>query len=597
MMRRFTFCVLAVVCLTSFIPSALMAEDHPDVVAADKLLMEDYTVPSYVLMMAAREAARAEASEQNLQNLQSSISNLQSKHEPYCVVATINGDPKTHMGFCWFTNDGIEEGQVELTDGEGNVSYVSATPKRTGKLKYLVAKSGIADATGLTNKTSFYYISHKALAQNLTPGTTYSYRVGYEGHWSKPYTFTTAKEEQGDFSFVYMTDSHLQNQVYIDNARICAEAVANNEEGLAFCTFPGDFVETGTVNNTEWEWERWFEESFPSVIAKMPFVPTDGNHDDTKNLNYTWHFNADNAFNQRSLVVKPQFEGIVYSFVYGDVLFLVYSMQDYWRQDSENKRISAMDAAYLRTDLGNWFREQVTAHPECKYRVSLCHKNIFSGSGHQEDEETPLFRAMMLPIFADCQIDLALQGHDHCYEVIGPVEPWTRTVVPGSVTGTTSVSKNSNTNMTGLEGGTYCVDEGTLYFIGATCGRKRYYPYTRAQMDAQKDITKMDNYYDLFTGKFGQPEAPSYTRVNVSDEGLELKTYAVDAEGHSNEYNTIRVVRTKEHTPPTGFNNPQSTIHHPQGVYDLMGNRYDKVPGQGMYIVVNQEGSKTIYIQ
>ena len=577
--------------------TSLIAAVHPDVEAADKLIMEDYTIPSFVTMMAAREAAREDASEANIQALKEAVANLKTKYEPYCVVATVNGDPKTQMGFCWFTNDGIEQGQVELTDSEGNVTILKATATQTKKLKYIVSKSQISANTGLPITSSFYYMSHKALATDLVSGMTYTYRVGFEGHWSEPYSFVTAEEEQGDFSFVYMSDSHIQNQIYIDNARKCADAVANNEKDVRFCVFPGDFVETGTVNNTEWEWERWFEEALQPVIAQMPIVPTDGNHDDTKNLNYDWHFNTDNAFNQRSLIIKPQFQGIVYSFVYGDVLFLVHSMQDYWRQDGETQRIKAMQSDYLKTDLGNWFREQVEAHPECKYRVTLCHKNVFSGSGHQEDKETPLFRAMMLPIFADCQIDLALQGHDHCYEVMGPVDPWTRTVVPGSVTDTTHVKIDSNKNMTGIEGGTYCVDDGTLYFIGATCGRKRYYPYTRSKMESQKDITKMENYFDLFTSKFGQPDAPSYTRINVANDTLELKTYYVDEEGKSNEFNTIHVVRTKEHTPPTGFHYPQSTILAPQGVYDLMGNRYDKIQGSGMYIVVNKEGTKKIHVQ
>lgn len=107
----------------------------------------------------------------------------------------------------------------------------------------------------------------------------------------------------------------------------------------------------------------------------------------------------------------------------------------------------------------------------------------------------------------------------------------------------------------------------------------------------------MENYFDLFTGKFGQPDAPSYTRINVANDALELKTYYVDGDGKSNEFNTIHVVRTKEHTPPTGFHYPQPTVHAPQGVYDLMGNRYDKIPGSGMYIVVDNEGTKKIHIQ
>ena len=238
--------------------------------------------------------------------------------------------------------------------------------------------------------------SHKALAENLTPGTTYSWRVGYEGHWSDIAQFTTEAEEQGDFSFIYMSDSHIMDAEYVNNARWCSDAVIKNEKDVKFCVFPGDFVETGTESNSEWEWERWFEESIRPVLMQMPVVVTDGNHDDSNNLNYDYHFNTDWEFAQNAKT-KPQFSGITYSFVYGDVLFLVYSLQDWWRASGSSaaNRVSS----YLSTDVANWFKEQIALHPNTKYRVTLAHKNIFSGSGHSVDEETPMFRDIMLPIF------------------------------------------------------------------------------------------------------------------------------------------------------------------------------------------------------
>ena len=102
----------------------------------------------------------------------------------------------------------------------------------------------------------------------------------------------------------------------------------------------------------------------------------------------------------------------------------------------------------------------------------------------------------MLPI--PC---LVLQGHDHCYEVIGPVDS-------------------------------------TLYFIGATCGAKRYTPLTREEMDASKHIHHVENYFDLFS-HLAQPGAPSYTRVTVSKDRLKLETFAVQPDGSIKHFNTI----------------------------------------------------------
>ena len=534
----------------------------PEVVLADTLYKAaDYTRPSYTQFLVAKNAAVADPSQENLQALVEKVAGLQSKENPYCMVATINGDPKTRMGFCWFTNDSVFDGVVQLVakadaseaDFASGVISVTATPTRTKSLCYGGIATYIVKATGIGKKDKYRYISHKALAEGLTPGTEYSWRVGYEGHWSPIAHFRTEDDNQGEYSFIYMSDSHLMNREYLDEARRCAVAAANTVPEARFCVFPGDFVEDGETLNSEWEWERWFEESLEPVIKVMPIVPTDGNHDDSPNLNYTYHFNTDNAFNQA--YKKPQFEGIIYSFVYGDVLFMVYSMQDYWR---ETYSLDLLSSVYLDEHVGPWFYQQVIANPDAKYRVSLSHFNIFSGSDHSTDAAPPMFRKCMLPVFKDCEIDVALQGHDHTYEVIGPVNPDDCTPILSAISDREDVEVNTNKNITGKKGGTYVTDDGTLYFIGATCGRKRYYPHSRARMEAEYDPTKIkdgnhhnvQNYFDLFTGMFGQPEAPSFTKITVKSDCLEFNSYTANVDGTATLFNTMQVKRTKEHSVP-----------------------------------------------
>ena len=452
----------------------------------------DYTVPSFM---------------EYLQTKDSSV--LRPKGDPYCAVATINGDPRTRMGFCWFTNEGVQEGVVEIYEGSLQPSAVShqkpkfsipAVVTTTPPLHYAISSSGLLKAAKIDKNTAFRYESHKALAEGLKPGTEYSWRVGYEGHWSETGHFRTADAQQGEYSFIYMTDSHIQNKEYVDAARLCADAVARNEKSARFCVFPGDFVDTGTENNSEWEWERWFEEALKPVLMTMPLVPTDGNHDDSPLLNYSFHFNTDTSFNAET-GVRPQFAGINYSFVYGDMQLIAFSMQDFWRGEYD---YTAGESEYLERDLGGWFRRQVAAAPDAKWRVGLVHKNLFSGSDHQRDKETPLLRATMLPVMKECRMNLVLQGHDHCYEVIGPVDS-------------------------------------TLYFIGATCGAKRYTPLTREEMDASKHIHHVENYFDLFQQPFAQPGAPSYTRVTVKKDYLLLETYKVLENGETELFNTLRI--------------------------------------------------------
>ena len=523
---------------------------HPDVLLADSLYsIEDFTIPSYIPFWAAKEAARDDSTEVNLQILHERIAQLVPYQMPYNVVANINGDPTTRMAFCWFTNERMTEGTVQLmpissdqlptNDSFVATMTIAATPTVTLPLNYATSSSGILKATKMKSTQEYTYISHKAVAEGLTPNTTYAYRVGVDGYWSEIGVFTTASDQKEPFTFIYMTDSHIMNQEYVDAARLCANAVAEYAPEAKFCVFPGDFVETGTNRNSEWEWERWFDEALRPVIKQMPIVPTDGNHDDSENLNYTYHFNTDNQFKENA-AVKPQFDGTTYSFVYGDVLFMVYSLQDYWKGAYS---LSNCTSTYLTNDVGDWFREQVEKHPEAKWRVALVHKNIFSGSGHQEDEETPLFRATMLPIMKECEIDLMLQGHDHCYEVIGPVDPDTKTPILDAITDLEPTVLSASRN----KGGTFTVNDGTLYFIGATCGAKRYSPNSKAVMEADFNKHKVENYYDLFTGMFCQPGAPSYSAFTVDSNTITVNSYKVFRGQEPVLFNTFYIKRTKEH--------------------------------------------------
>jgi len=546
---------------------ATTLELDPETVLADTMYeAADYTVPTYTEFLVAKNAALKSATQENLQALVDKVAGLQPKEQPYNMVATINGDPKTRMGFCWFTNEGITDGVVQLVPmanataddfeaGNGLIT-VEATPTTTRVLRYSGKCTYIVNASGIKANIRYKYVSHKALAENLTPGTAYSWRVGYAGHWSDIAQFHTEDAEQGEYSFLLMSDSHIMNKTYVNKARRCALAAVKTVPDARFCCFPGDFVEDGDANNTEWEWERWFEESMEPVIKAMPIVPTDGNHDDSPNINYTYHFNTDNYFNM-AITNKPQFEGITYSFVYGDVLFLVFSMQDFWRESYD--QLYKSWSVYLTDHVSYWFRTQCHENPDTHFRVSLAHFNLFSGSDHSTDEEPPLFRTCMLPTMKECEIDVALQGHDHTYEVIGPVDPDSLTPILSAISDREIVPGGTEKNMTGYKGGTYCTDDGTFYFIGATCGEKRYSPHSRERMEREytDDLSilfdnhhhNVPNYFDLFTGMFGQPGNPTFTKITVKEDCLEFNSYtADDDEGNVTLINTMRVVRNREHT-------------------------------------------------
>lgn len=530
---------------------------HPLVMEADeKYKAADYTVPSYVQFMIAKENARRDSSSVNIAALQAHIDALQPNKAPYNVVVNINGDPTTRMAFTWFTNENMKDGVVQLvakadaTEADfASAITVEAQAETTSALPYIVDDSGIWWRAKMPKDQTYTYTTHKTVATGLTPNTTYTYRVGTEGHWSATGTFITAPEKTNEFSFIYMTDSHIESQEYIDDANAAVRAALKTAPDAKFCAFPGDFVEN--YCSSEWEWERWFEEAATPMTRKMPIVPTDGNHDVTYGINFALHFNTDKTFTEKAEeAIKEPLDATTYSFMYGDVLFLVFSMQDYWKGTHSYDNLTSV---YLTNHVGNWFKEQVAAYPEAKLRVAICHYNIFSGSSHQDDEMGPLLRATLLPVIKECEIDMVIQGHDHCYEVMGPVDADTRKPIMEAIADREEVS--TSVSASGYKGGTYTVDNGAMYFIGSTCGHKRYWPYNKEEMEEDFSAHKVENYFDLFTGMFAQPDKPSFSVFSIKDQTITIDSYTADAEGNATPFNTFKVVRTKEHTILAGLEN------------------------------------------
>ena len=565
---------------------------HPLVIEADALEAADYTIPSYIQMIVAKEAARRDPAEANVAALQAKIDALQPYQAPYDVVVNINGDPRTNMAFTWFTNETVTDGKVQLvakadaTEADfADAITVVATTTTTDPLPYAVDDSGILWKAKMDKDQAHTYSNHKALATGLTPNTTYTYRVGTEGYWSELGTFITAPEKNNEFSFIYMSDAHIMTQDYIDDANSAARAALNTAPDAKFCAFPGDFVDN--YCNSEWEWERLFEEALRPMAYQMPIVPTDGNHDVHYNPNYSYHFNTDNSFKTQASV-KPYADGTTYSFMYGDVLFLVFSMQDYWRGDYSHNSLTSV---YLQNDVANWFKDQVAAHPEAKLRVAMCHYNIFSGSSHQEDEMGALLRATMLPVMKECEIDFVIQGHDHCYEVMGPVDPDTRQPIMEAIADREAVP--TSVSMSGYKGGTYTVNDGSMYFIGSTCGHKRYWPNSAEDMEEIYDLTKVDNYFSLFTGMFAQPDKPSFSVFTVNNRTITVDSYTANPDGTSEKFNTFIVKRTVAHTGETS-----GTPTNLEQLQDALNtNTTTKVLHNGQVLIVREGVVYTLFGQ
>lgn len=488
----------------------------------------DYTVPSWTLYQRAVKAAKDEL--------------LVSKDMPYNVNSTINGDPTKQMGVTWFTNEGVKGGMLQLVKGsveEADFStplrVIEASEMDVTDLNYNIAKNKLDVLAEYPNNLKKNYVSNKVLVDNLDPNTVYSYRVGKEGAWSQTGTFTTAKENKDEFTFIYITDTQAQYDEMFDVSKKTVATAGKYVPDAKFLLITGDLVETSGSTNSEWEWEQWFE-TMQSTWLSLPIVPVQGNHDTSANSNFYYHFNTNGGFNkaQENDNAKTAIDGTVYSFTYGDALFMVVNYEDYKKGDD-----------YFEA-LEKWMQEQIDANSDLKWRIAAYHKTVYTGSkSHQDDGDGKIVRERMAPVYDRLGIDLAIQGHDHIYEVIGVLNGGQ--LVEGSIANQKFVEPNERENVTGIEGGEYNVNNGVLYFLNNSAGRKKYEPRTREQMDASIAKHGIEDYFDFF-GKFGQTGEPTFSRVSVSSDVISITTYTVDDEGEATEFDSFTVVKNSSTT-------------------------------------------------
>ena len=528
-----------------------------NIARANKLVEANYTVPTWTKLKRALVAITATPDSTNNGNLKQAISNLKANTSPYSIVTSINGNPASRLGFAWFTNIGVTGGKVEIVQGTAADYTAFITPlfsinakcDSVKNLNYNVSANGLLSLAGIADNTKKSYMKNKALATGLTPNTTYSYRVGKPGAWSEIGTFTTAKNTKDKFSFVYITDTQAQTDAMFNTTQTTTHAASAMYPGANFWLGCGDLIESSGTSNSEWEYEQFFQTQ-QDIFLKKPFASVIGNHDFTTNKNFTHHFNTDSiGFDQ----AKSTVPGSIYSFVYGDALFMAFSSEDY-------------SLAGQLDSTANWMRRTVAANPNTKWRIAFYHKTIYTGSSsHQSDTDGKTVRDKMAPVFDELNIDLALQGHDHIYEVMGPIKG--KALVANSVKNQISVTFDARTNVTAKQSGIFNTQNGTLYFLNNSAGKKKYEPRSQAQMAAVESGLGLTNYFGMFSGRFGQNGLPTFSNVTVSSDTIEIKTYEVNDLGASSLFDSFKVVKTNNFT--TGFNNPLESEKNAVSIYPI----------------------------
>lgn len=526
--------------IVTVVKNPLLASDisYP-VEYAEALTEEDWGIPSWTKMMEAYRNAKHNPSALTKEVLGKTLMNMKRKDIPYAVNAVINGDPATRIGLAWYTNKNITGGMAQLvdkpnaseTDFENPLFSIDAVTKNINNIFYLtLSHTDISNATGVPIYHVKSYTSNKVLITGLTPDKVYSYRVGMPGAWSDIRTFKTGSAEKNDFSFLYVTDTQSNNVEDFEVSKMTIDAATKHNPNADFIMVLGDMIESVGYENSEWEYEKWFE-IMDNALSRIPMVLTNGNHDLNANLSLSNHTNTDNTFDSK-LSGTSTMPGMTYSFVKGDALFFVVNFEDY--QDS-----NFYDA------LDKYMAEKIAAHPDVKWRILCCHAGMYTGSArHHTSSMAKEIRRYFSPIMQKHRIDLSLQGHSHVYEVIGPVDNTTKTIIPNSVTEQEISMPVYPENSTGKKNGVYNVNGGTLYFLNNSAGKKKYALLTKQEIDNETQNNEVPDYWSLFSGRFAHTASPTFSNVTITKDTIVIATYTVNESGKSEPFDKIKIVRT-----------------------------------------------------
>lgn len=252
---------------------------------------------------------------------------------------------------------------------------------------------------------------HTAVLTDLTPGTAYEYRMGYEKKRSDWMPLQTA---QGNtFKALIFPDS--QSSDYSAWAATKDPAWQANPDAHFFINM-GDLVDNG---QDHYQWNAWFD-VVADMASQIPIAPVMGNHE---TYNRDWKVRMPVAYLHVFSLPKlenPDYQNQFYSFDYGDVHFIVL-----------NTQITEMAQfqPHLLADEMDWFRQDMSRTHK-KWKVVLMHKDPlqygFANRPEPREEGFSPEGKDWMPLFDEYGVDVVLSAHLHTYRDRGHIADFKR---------------------------------------------------------------------------------------------------------------------------------------------------------------------------
>ncbi len=406
-----------------------------------------------------------------------------SGYEQSAVTLSLYDAESCTYGFTWNTTEEPARPKLKISKGEtldGNYTTVSVSVNKTQA--YLSNYAEIIDL----------YVCKAQI--RLTPDTKYTYVLSddYMNVATGPATFTAVNPDETSFKFVHVSDSQVNDG---DDKVITATAgsgtgadyakvLSNIDEQTRFVLHTGDVVEYGKFENY---WAAMLNENY-NYLSAIPVMAISGNHETT----YSTHggettYNATiNHFNY-SIPEQSAKLGFYYSFVYGDVKFIMLNTN------------FASGTYRLPKAQYNWLVNELENKTQ-KWTVVSMHNPMYSvgkwGSDSNRNQIAMGLRYQLAALFAKYKVDLVLQGHDH---MVSRTYPINEDLEP------------SEENVITENGINYSVNpSGTIYVMNGAAGNQ-------SKSSADVKVSEADK--SLY-GYYGGSHASSWAEIEINGDYL-----------------------------------------------------------------------------
>lgn len=233
----------------------------------------------------------------------------------------------------------------------------------------------------------------KAQLTNLLANTTYYYQAISNSSKSDIQSFTTTTTDASRKSFLFLTDIQSSGTSF-SNAETLIQAI----ETTSNCTpnlivMTGDQVDRGGI---EQQWIDYYK-YIPSLHNKLQ-ATIPGNHEYylTSGSGYISN-EIYNQFSNNPMNGPTDRLGSSYYFIWDQILFIM---------------LDTVKQGYDVQAQQEWFRNVVKNNPS-QWIIVGSHPGVYATGAYASDAD--IMRRNWLKVFEECQVDLAINGHEHVY--------------------------------------------------------------------------------------------------------------------------------------------------------------------------------------